>query len=339
MDHDVFISYASAERDLATAICSRLEAAGFRCWIAPRDLMPGVEYPDALTQAVRGARCLVLVFSADALRSPHVLREVELAVSARVSILTVRTQTVPLEGSFAYLLSTVQWLDALGGSSERVLTTIAGAVSQLLGGVSGPTGTTATQFLKFVEGLTVAPEKVFAQVRILEMTIDLIGLEEARGPKINRTGIDEQITKLEFEIKQARLSVAQNLITNFWLTGRLPFISQEDLDLVRHLLRDASFPFIEVVEAITRGGKYYSLVRLAQVLDGAGLALYRDRESVEQLTLQAISAGLLRTTRPLNLQKSPQDYASSFEVTQRAGRVRDLLDRWERLGQRGIAGS
>src|SRR5436305_1024856 len=96
MAHDVFISYASAERDLATAICAGLEATGLRCWIAPRDLTPGAEYPNALTQAVRGARCLVLVFSADALRSPHVLREVELAVSARLPVLTVRTQPVPL---------------------------------------------------------------------------------------------------------------------------------------------------------------------------------------------------------------------------------------------------
>ena len=36
----VFISYASLDAALAQKVCSAVEAAGFPCWIAPRDVLP-----------------------------------------------------------------------------------------------------------------------------------------------------------------------------------------------------------------------------------------------------------------------------------------------------------
>ena len=37
MSFDVFISYASKDKVIADAVCTRLEAAGIRCWVAPRE--------------------------------------------------------------------------------------------------------------------------------------------------------------------------------------------------------------------------------------------------------------------------------------------------------------
>ena len=41
MAHDVFISYSSKDKPVADAACATFEAAGMRCWIAPRDVPPG----------------------------------------------------------------------------------------------------------------------------------------------------------------------------------------------------------------------------------------------------------------------------------------------------------
>ena len=38
---DIFISYATADKATAEAACAALEAKGIRCWIAPRDVVPG----------------------------------------------------------------------------------------------------------------------------------------------------------------------------------------------------------------------------------------------------------------------------------------------------------
>jgi hypothetical protein len=44
MTHDVFISYSSLDKAVADAACAALEAYGIRCWIAPRDIVPGKEW-------------------------------------------------------------------------------------------------------------------------------------------------------------------------------------------------------------------------------------------------------------------------------------------------------
>jgi hypothetical protein len=41
MAHDVFISCSSKYKSIADAICTNVETAGVRCWIAPRDIAPG----------------------------------------------------------------------------------------------------------------------------------------------------------------------------------------------------------------------------------------------------------------------------------------------------------
>jgi hypothetical protein len=42
MAHDVFISYASEDKTVADAVCAMIESQGVRCWIAPRDVLPGL---------------------------------------------------------------------------------------------------------------------------------------------------------------------------------------------------------------------------------------------------------------------------------------------------------
>ncbi len=39
---DVFISYSSDDKLIADAICAELESRRIRCWIAPRDALPGI---------------------------------------------------------------------------------------------------------------------------------------------------------------------------------------------------------------------------------------------------------------------------------------------------------
>lgn len=43
VNHDVFISYASSDKPVADAVCAALEQRGIRCWIAPRDILPGLD--------------------------------------------------------------------------------------------------------------------------------------------------------------------------------------------------------------------------------------------------------------------------------------------------------
>jgi TolB-like protein/Flp pilus assembly protein TadD len=138
---DVFVSYASHDADVAQKACSALEAAGFRCWIAPRDVIPGTLYADGIVGAIDESRILVLILSKDAVASAHVGKELERATSKRHPIIALRLDTAPLTRAFEYFLNESQWIE--GGASDPAIAKLVDAVGQHLapGTVAGQTHT------------------------------------------------------------------------------------------------------------------------------------------------------------------------------------------------------
>jgi TIR domain len=67
-----------------------LEAAGVRCWVAPRDISPGAEWGEAIIEAVDNARVMVPIFSSNTKESRQVRRDVEHAVNRAVTIMPIR---------------------------------------------------------------------------------------------------------------------------------------------------------------------------------------------------------------------------------------------------------
>jgi TolB-like protein/tetratricopeptide (TPR) repeat protein len=108
----LFVSYASHDAEVAQSACSALEAAGFPCWMAPRDVVPGTLYADGIVRAINESQILVLILSADAIASAHVGKELERAASKRHPIIVLRTDAAPLTPAFEYFLSESQWIEA-----------------------------------------------------------------------------------------------------------------------------------------------------------------------------------------------------------------------------------
>ena len=53
MDHEVFISYSSSDKQIADAVCHTLESYDIPCWMAPRDVNPGNPYAKEIVSAIR----------------------------------------------------------------------------------------------------------------------------------------------------------------------------------------------------------------------------------------------------------------------------------------------
>ncbi|HTR03248.1 MAG TPA: toll/interleukin-1 receptor domain-containing protein [Thermoanaerobaculia bacterium] len=113
MAHDVFISYSSKDKPVADAVCAGLEAQGLRCWVAPRDILPGSDWGGAIIDAITGSKVMVLIFSGHANSSPQIKREVERAVAKGVKLVPFRIEDVALGKTLEYFISTPHWLDAL----------------------------------------------------------------------------------------------------------------------------------------------------------------------------------------------------------------------------------
>jgi len=110
---DAFLSYSTQDKLTADAICATLERDKVRCWIAPRDVLPGVSYAEAIIDGINSSRLLVVVLSSASNGSPQVLREVERAVSKGIPVIPFRIEDVVPSKSMEYFLSAPHWLDAL----------------------------------------------------------------------------------------------------------------------------------------------------------------------------------------------------------------------------------
>ncbi len=132
MAHDVFICHSSTDRNIANAVCSTLEQHRIRCWIAPRDVLPGSDYAQSIVEAISSTRLTVLVFSDNSNHSPHVRREVERSVSHGVPILPFRVDDVVPSPSLEYFISDAHWLDAMTPPLEQHLDHLAETVRLLL---------------------------------------------------------------------------------------------------------------------------------------------------------------------------------------------------------------
>ena len=134
MQKDVFISYAHDDRTWADLVCAQLEEAGVTCWIAPRDIAPGVTWPAAIAEAIDHCRVMIIVFSSHANQSPQMARELGCADARRVPVLPVRVENVTPSGDMEYFLGNRQWFDLHERTIERRITGLPEAISGLLAG-------------------------------------------------------------------------------------------------------------------------------------------------------------------------------------------------------------
>jgi len=132
MAHDVFISYASKDKIVADAVCAALEAGHIRCYIAPRDVLPGQRYAHALVDAIHAAKVFVLVFSAASNASLQVEREVDRAVSCGLPVLPLRVEDVMPCDWLEYYLAGQHWLDAVTPPLADHLARLSEAITVLL---------------------------------------------------------------------------------------------------------------------------------------------------------------------------------------------------------------
>lgn len=107
----IFISHSSKDADLAMGLCDYLELNGKECFIAPRDIRPGFEYAEEIVRGIDNSDTIILLLTKDANKSPHVLREVERAVSKNIPIMICKLEEVTLSKSMEYFLMTHQWMD------------------------------------------------------------------------------------------------------------------------------------------------------------------------------------------------------------------------------------
>lgn len=134
----VFISHATANAGIAQRIVQHLERIGVRCWIAPRDIEPGVAWAESIIHGIEACSVFVLVLSRKSILSKQVLREVERAIEREAVIVPFRIENVELSRGLKYYLSTIQWLDAADSPADKGIQRLVEVVRSILTGRQHP---------------------------------------------------------------------------------------------------------------------------------------------------------------------------------------------------------
>jgi len=121
---NIFISHSSVNAGLAQKLCKDIEDAGHKCFIAPRDIRLGHEYASEIVIGIDNSDVMVLLLSKEANASPHILREVERAVSKSIPIILYKLEEVELSKSMEYFLMTHQWINASEAGFAEIVKSI-----------------------------------------------------------------------------------------------------------------------------------------------------------------------------------------------------------------------
>ncbi|VGO13255.1 hypothetical protein PDESU_01811 [Pontiella desulfatans] len=130
--HKTFISHASEDAAVAGKLVEVLEARGFLCWFAPREIGGGADFAEQIINGLEQCSVMLLLLTRRSAESPHVLREVNHAIGRNMQILPVRVEEFTLTKNMAYYLSHVQWIDAFPKPFESYHPAIVEQVGKLL---------------------------------------------------------------------------------------------------------------------------------------------------------------------------------------------------------------
>jgi len=136
MAHSVFISYAAPDAVAARAVCEGLERHHIKCWIAPRDILPGTVFTESIIEAIESSQIFVLVLSDHANQSPYVVQEVKKAFDSKITIIAFRVEEVQPSKSLNFFISHYHWVDAFTPPLQKHLDGLAQTVQMLLAKIS-----------------------------------------------------------------------------------------------------------------------------------------------------------------------------------------------------------
>ncbi len=132
MSANIFISFAAQDRKVAITLCQALESRGFKCWISGRDILPGENFQIAIVRAIRKAKLMLLVFTANSNNSEEMNKELALASQQKLTVVPLRIEDVAPNDAFAYEFATRQWIDFFA-DWELAMGALASQIANVLG--------------------------------------------------------------------------------------------------------------------------------------------------------------------------------------------------------------
>ncbi len=131
MSAEVFISYASQDRERILDLVNRLDTAGVSVWIDQMSIEGATMWSQEIVAAIRNCKVLILAISENSADSENVVKEVALASEGRKRILPVYLESAEIPESMAYQLAGIQRVEFFEGDEESGQQSVIRALAKL----------------------------------------------------------------------------------------------------------------------------------------------------------------------------------------------------------------
>lgn len=120
-DHEVFISYASRDRERVQMIAHHLESAGVKIWLDLNKIPGGTNYGEEIVSAIKKCKVLMLMCSDASMRSRNVKAEIQLAWRYERPYLPLLLEKISFPEQLEYWLEGWQWVEVMSFPAETWL--------------------------------------------------------------------------------------------------------------------------------------------------------------------------------------------------------------------------
>lgn len=125
----IFISYQRKSFPFVLKLSEYLESRGIKTWYAPRNIQLEGLWPEKLHEAIQNCKAMLLLYTEDADKSKHVIREISIADDCDKPILWLKLDsTEPNSKVLKYYLSLVQTIEY--ANDDAILDALYGALSK-----------------------------------------------------------------------------------------------------------------------------------------------------------------------------------------------------------------
>jgi hypothetical protein len=113
----VFVSHSHRDNAWCRQFVPLLQQAGLDVWYDEKGLSAGAAWISVIEKELQSREIFLLILTPDSWQSEWVQREIQLAMVTKRTIIPIKLQETALTG----FLLTVQWVDAMGADTGRVV--------------------------------------------------------------------------------------------------------------------------------------------------------------------------------------------------------------------------
>ena len=122
----IFLSYSRRDSEFVDRIAADLQKMGFRTWVDRSGIAGGDQWRKEIVGAIHSASVFVLFLSPNSARSDNVRKELDLADTAKVSILPVTISQTAVPSAIQYQLAGLQMVELWRAQDKALLLLLAG---------------------------------------------------------------------------------------------------------------------------------------------------------------------------------------------------------------------